>query len=336
MIRFGIIGCGMIANYHAQVISQAKELTLCAVYDISETTAQRFAQTYGCTAVDSLDALLEQVDAAAICLPSDLHYDAVMRCAKAGKHVICEKPIAARVGEAEEMIRCCHEHGVYLSVIFQHRFDPAVQAVRRAMANGDVGKVLWASTRSILYRDPSYFTNTPWHAKFGSGALLNQSIHYIDLLLYLLGDPVSVTGHCAARLHTQNETEDVGLAILNFPDGAPAVIEGTTTAYPGLYNELSIYGENGTFIIRNDALFSYKLKSGNKPEYDELLNPYAVYAAFRDATIDLSGHCRQYEDFAAAIRDNRPPAVSGEEGIRALRLIDAIYTSSKKQQTVAL
>ncbi len=336
VIRIGLIGCGMIGECHADVIERTSGVKLAAVYDLNQASAERFASKYGCKCSQSMSDLLGEVDAVAVCLPSNLHYDAVIEAARAGKHIICEKPIATKVSEAEEMIRCCEENHVILSVVFQHRFDPAVQAVKEALENGELGKILWASSRSVLYRDREYFTKTRWHAQVGSGALLNQSIHYIDLLIYLLGEPISVVGQCSSRLHVENETEDVGLAIVNFANGVPAVIEGTTAAYPGLYNELSVYGENGTFIIRNDALFSYKLKSGNKAKYDELLNPYAVYTLHRDATIDLSAHKKQYQNFVDAICGKSSLAISGEDGSRSLRLIDAIYESSKTNAMIKL
>ena len=125
--------------------------------------------------------------------------------------------------------------------------------------------------------------------------------------------------------------------VINAPDKVkPAVIEGTTAAYPGLYNELSLYGENGSFIIRNDELFSYKLKSGNRREYDAILNPYAVYTAYRDTKIDLSSHRKQYANVADAILGRDKLAISGEEGIRSLKLIQAIYESSEKGQKIYL
>jgi len=326
----------MIGNCHGEVISGNRDMTLTAVYDTRHDASEKLAEKWKCRAAGSMEELFSMVDAVAVCLPSDMHAQAVVQSARAGKHVICEKPVAARVEDAEEMIRCCRENGVLFSVVFQHRFDTAVQAARQAIERGDLGRILWASSRSILYREENYFTNTPWHAKFGSGALMNQSIHYIDLLLYLLGDPVAVQGHCGARLHVKNETEDVGLAIAEFADGAPAVIEGTTAAYPGLYNELSLYGENGSFIIRNDELFSYKLKSGNRREYDAILNPYAVYTAYRDTKIDLSSHRKQYANVADAILGRDKLAISGEEGIRSLKLIQAIYESSEKGQKIHL
>lgn len=335
-INFGIIGCGMIGKHHADVIIQSKNAVLTAVYDVHRESAERFSKEYACLCAKDLDELFDEVDAVAICLPTDLHYDAVIKAASAGKHVICEKPMTSRVSLAEDMIRCCRENNVLFSVIFQHRFDTAVQALKTAIVNGELGKILWASSRSVLYRNQEYFTEKNWRQSFGSGALLNQAIHYIDLLIYLLGDPINVVGQCNSRLHTQNNNEDVGLAIVNFENGVPAVIEGTTTAYPGLFNELSVYGENGTFIIRNDELFSYWLKSGNKREYDELLNPNATYTKFRDANINISSHMKQYEDFINAILTKSTPAVDGDEGIRSLRLIQAIYESSDKKEHVRL
>jgi predicted dehydrogenase len=232
-------------------------------------------------------------------------------------------------------------------VILQHRYDPAVEAVKKSIMRGDIGKLLWASTHCILYRSKEYYTNQKWHSDSGSGALSNQSIHYIDLLIYMMGDAVSVSGTCRNRLNYANipqnvsasdatASEDVGLAIVSFANGAPAVIEGTTAAFPGLYNELSIYGENGTFIIRNDKLFEYKLRSGKCPELDILLDPSAVFTRFRDASIDISSHKAQYSDFADSVLNGRDPSVSGLEARKSLKLINAIYTSSRSEKIIYL
>lgn len=335
-IKFGIIGCGMIGKYHAEAIKQSPNAVLQAVYDTNLESAKRLSEEYACLCATTWDALFQEVDAVAICVPSDCHYDAVIRSARAKKHIICEKPISPLVAEAEEMIQCCQNNNVLLSVVFQHRFDPAVQAVKEAIQSEEIGRVLWASSRSVLYREQTYYTEKAWHRKFGSVALLNQAIHYIDLLVYLLGDPLSVIGQYSNQSHPENENENLGLAIVNFPNQVPAVIEGTTASYPGLFNEISIYGENGTFIIRNDELFSYWLKSGKKQKYEDLLNPNATYTEFRDATIDITAHKKQYCDFINAILSQCRPAITGSEGLRSLRLVQAIYESSDTKRMVGL
>ncbi len=347
-LKFGIIGCGAIGRCHANVITSIDFLELTAVCDTNPIAAAGFAAEFNCKDYTDTDAFLAaDMDAIAICLPPALHCEIVLKAAAAGKHILCEKPLAIEIDDAKQMIACCKQHHVSLGVIFQHRYDEAAIAIMQSIARGDIGRILWASTHCILYRAEEYYTATKWHADAGSGALLNQSIHYIDLLLAMMGKAVSVNGKCLNRLNFANishaadgsdvpGTEDVGLAIVGFEDGAHAVIEGTTTSYPGLYTELSIYGENGTFIIRNDKLFAYELKSGPREEFDRLLDPSAIYTRFRDASVDTASHRAQYLDFCDAIFSGKEPAVNGTEALKSLELIHAIYSSSRSGETVCL
>lgn len=166
--------------------------------------------------------------------------------------------------------------------------------------------------------------------------MINQAIHYIDLLLGIMGDVASVNGTCRTLLHKQIETEDIGIANLEFANGAVGTIEGTTLSYPGLYAELAVFGEKGTAIIRNDYLTFYQFADGPKPEFDALLNPEKANVLNVSPDVDGVSHRRQIEDFVQAVRENREPAVTGEDALKSLAVIKAIYQSSAARQEVKL
>ena len=162
-----------------------------------------------------------------------------------------------------------------------------------------------------------------------------QAIHYIDLLLYVMGNAKSVSAKCRTLAHSQIEVEDIGLANIEFEDGALGAIEGTTCSYPGFYAELAVFGENGTMIIRNDCLIFYQFKDGPKPEYDVALNP-EMANRLDTAMVEADSHRRQFEDFVDAIIEDRDPEVTGEEALRSLKLIHAIYQSSREKKEIYL
>ena len=331
-VRFAIAGCGFIGRLHAGVIDSLDGACVTAALDTSATAAEALARQYGCPWYDNAEEMLKDpnVDAVAICLPSGLHADLTIRAARAGKHVICEKPMDINMERAEEMTAACRENRVKLSVILQHRFDRPVLLLKKAIEQGRMGRLLWGASRTIWYRDDKYYSN-PWRGtrEFdGGGALMCQSIHYIDLLLHIMGNARSVSGKCRTLGHPQIETEDVGVADVEFESGALGTIEGTTVSYPGLYAELALFGEKGTVIIRNDQLFFYRFQDGPQPEFEEALNPDKAAELHTGPEIPDDSHRRQYEDFIRAVRTGAEPAVTGEEAMKSLKLIRAIYRSS--------
>ncbi|MFI3226324.1 MAG: Gfo/Idh/MocA family oxidoreductase [Clostridia bacterium] len=333
-LGFGIIGCGVIGKIHSDVISKLDNAELVAVYSIPVDAAEEFAAGYeGCKCYHTLEEMLADpaIDVVSICTPSGLHYDATIAAAKAKKHVICEKPIDINLEKAKRMVAACEENGVTFSVILQHRFDDPVMALKKAANEGHFGKLLWGASRTIWHRTDEYFDNGwrgTWAAD-GGGALINQSIHYIDLLLNFFGPVKSVSGKCRRTVHHQIETEDLGVATVEFANGAIGTIEGSTACYPGLYTELSIFGEKGSAIIRNDNLIYCKLQ-GEVPEYlaEKITTPDARKEPLGKA------HAKQYSDTIEAILNNKTPSVSGYDSTASLELIKAIYTSSDEKREV--
>lgn len=333
-LGFGIIGCGVIGKVHSNVISGLDNAKLVGVFSLPLDQAEEFAGEYdGCKCYKTLDEMLAdpEIDAVAICTPSGLHYDATIAAAKAKKHVICEKPVDIHLEKAKKMISTCEENGVIFSVILQHRFDPSVMALKKAVDEGHFGKLLWGASRTLWYRSDEYFDNGwrgTWSAD-GGGALINQSIHYIDLLINFFGPVKSVSGKCRKVLHHQIETEDLGVATVEFANGTIGTIEGSTACTPGLYTELSIFGENGSAIIRNDNLVYCNLK-GEIPQY---VSDVLTTVDAKKEPLGMA-HAKQYKDTIDAILSNKKPSISGFDSSASLELIKAIYQSSDEKREI--
>lgn len=338
-IKFGLIGSGAIGKVHAEIINKIPNAKLIAVAGRDDKHAN-YAKSINCDYYKDYNEMLKDpdIDAVTICLPSGMHSEATIAAAKAGKHVMCEKPMDTTVEKGQAMIEACRENNVKLGIIFQHRFDEPIIYLKKAIEEGKLGKILGGSAKNIFYRSEEYYGNS-WRGTWefdGGGALINQSIHYIDLLVHILGDAKSVNGKYGNLLHKQIETEDTGIARVEFENGTFGTIEGTTAVYPGLYAQLSIYGEKGAVIIQNDYLMFYHFKDGKWDEFEKILNPDKAMALDSGPEVDRSSHIRQFEDFVEAIIEDKDPAVNGEEGLKSLRLIKAIYKSSDEGKKVYL
>lgn len=337
-IGYAVLGCGFIGKLHAEVISRLPNAYLAAVCEKNKDVAAEWGLRYGCKAYSDYEELLQDknVDAVSVCLPSGMHCEAVLACAKHKKHVICEKPIDIDVENARKMVDACKENGVTFGVILQHRFDPAILALQDVIEDGKMGRLLWGASRTIWYRDAQYFAN-PWRGTWqydGGGALINQSIHYIDLLLKFFGRVKSVSGKCRTLLHHEIETEDVGVANLEFANGCVGTVEGSTVCYPGLYAELCLFGEKGTAIVRNDHLLFYQLDSGKDARLDAVVDVERANAQHLTAAISDDSHYRQYEDFTNALLEGRQPAVTGVDALHGLTVIRSIYRSSDQKKEI--
>ncbi|WP_320128615.1 Gfo/Idh/MocA family oxidoreductase [uncultured Sphaerochaeta sp.] len=337
-IGFGVIGCGFIGKLHARVIARTKGAKLIAVVDQDEKEAKNVSANFACQFHTDYHTLFSnpEVDAIVICLPSGLHSVVALEAANAKKHILCEKPIDIEVSRAEQMVAAACSNGVAFGCIMQHRFDKPIELLKQYIDSGKLGKVLWGSAKTIWYRDDVYFSN-PWRGTWkydGGGALINQSIHYIDLLLYIMGKPKSVSAKCRTLLHSQIETEDVGVANIEFENGAIGTIEGTTVAYPGLFAELAIYAEKGSVIIKNDELLFYQFMDGKDENFEKLMSPSKANALNVSPDIDEESHARQYQDFVEAIQNGRSPRVTGKDALASLALIKSIYVASDKKEEV--
>jgi UDP-N-acetyl-2-amino-2-deoxyglucuronate dehydrogenase len=332
---FGIIGTGTIAAVHADAIALLPDARLSAVTDVAAGAAAAFAAARGCAAEPSLDALLARrdVEVACVCVPSGLHAEVGVRAAKAGKHLVVEKPIDVTLDAADRLIAAAREAGVTLTVISQHRFDPGVIELKRLIDDGALGALVLGEAATKWYRTQAYYDSAPWRGTWAmdGGALLNQGIHYVDLLRWCMGPPAEVTAVCATQAH-QIEVEDTSLAIVKFASGAVGTIMATTAAFPGFPQRLEITGTEGTVTVEDGQIVRSALRSA-----DASRSPGPASAAAADpAAVDAASHAAQIADLLASVNEGRQPAVSGTSGREALEIVRAVYESSRTGRPVTL
>lgn len=326
-LNFGIIGCGRIAYKHAEAIKKNEKANLLCVCDILEERAAEYKDKYGAEAhFTDYRKMLEYsgLDVVNICTPSGMHAEMGIAAAQAGKHVIVEKPMALSLKDADDLIEACDESGVKLAVCFQNRFNPPVQKLRRALEEGRFGKLTHASAIVRWFRPQDYYDQAPWRGTraMDGGCLMNQSIHNIDLLQWMMGPVESVFGYTATNLR-KIECEDVGVAVLKFKNGALGVIEASTTIYPeNLEETLNIFGEKGTVVLGGIAV--------NKIETWKFADSTDENGAIDQHQQDVPnvygfGHEALVEDFINAVINNSEPYITGREGRNALEIVLSIY-----------
>ncbi len=351
-IGFVVVGCGVIGKTHAEQVSAIEGAKLLGVVDEVPELAQKLAEQYGVPGFSRLeDALaLPGVDVVTVGTPSGLHGEVAVAAARAGKHVIVEKPIEVNLTKADEMIAECRRHGVKLCVISQHRFDPATIEVKRRVTAGELGNMILGEAAVNWYRSQAYYDSGDWRGTWaldGGGALMNQSIHSIDLLQYLMGPVKSVSAHVRTASHERIEVEDVAVAVVEFVDGGVGTIVGTTAAYPGLSTRVECMGTRGTAVIERDRLTHLYIKpeeaaAGGNYGHRGAVNLAAdgvvdaAGAAADPAAISQNAHRAQFLDMIEAVREGREPLVNGEEGRKPLEIILAIYRSAQTGEKVTL
>lgn len=339
ILRFAIVGCGVIAPTHARSIDELPGAQLAAVCDVLPEKARALAQTYPADVYDDYRQMLQRqdIDVVTVLTPSGLHAEIGIAAARAGKHVIVEKPMDVTLEKADALIRACREAGVKLCVISQHRFDPAVAALKQAIDAGRLGQLNFGGSHTKWYRSQAYYDSGSWRGTWaldGGGALINQSIHYVDLLAYMVGPVEEIHAYCAARAHERIEVEDMAVAALKFKSGALGLLEGTTAAYPGFCARLDVYGGEGSVIIENDQVLEWRLRSGEPCPVTAEQTSFIGGTSSKD--IWHHSHRRQIQDMIHAIHEDREPLVNGEEGRRALEIVLAVYESSRTGKTVRL
>jgi predicted dehydrogenase len=343
-IGWGIIGCGVIAPFHARAVAAAGA-RLVAVVDEVEERAAKLGAEFGVEAMTDLAAFLARPDiqAVSLCVPSGLHGALGAQAAEAGKHVLCEKPIEITLAAVDHLIATCRARGVKLGVISQHRFGPSMIRIREALAAGRFGRLLFGGAAIPWYRTQGYYDSGAWRGTWaldGGGCLMNQGVHYIDLLQWVMGPVERVVARAATVAH-QIEVEDLALAILQFRNGALGLIQGTTAIYPGLPERLEIAGEGGTVVLTAGTLTAWEFKDekGEAGAYGSKLAAGGVASATGAAdptAISASTHAAQIADLIAAIREDRDPAIPGEAARRPLELILAIYQSAREGREILL
>lgn len=343
-IRFGIVGTGMIAQTHAAAIAQTAGARLVAVSRADTGRADDAAARFGVPCESDYEALLarDDIDTICICTPSGLHAAQGIAAARAGKHILVEKPMTLTLADADELIAACRASGVLLGVALQRRADPLFQHVRAAITDGAFGRPMLGTVSTPYWRPQSYYDSAAWRGTWaldGGGALMNQGIHLVDLLLWYMGDVAEVQARITTRAHTI-EVEDCVTATLRFADGALGSIAATTAAAPGFPHRVEIYGDHGGVQIEGEQIARWQAANHTPGQAEtrqaEAQAPGAqgAGAGASPTAIGWEGHGRLIGDLVAAINEGRAPLVPGEEGRRSLALVLAVYEAARTGQTV--
>ena len=343
-IGFGIIGCGVIAPLHIRGIKDTPGAKLVAVCDEKIDKAEKLGKEERVDYYTDYQEMLKRPDLKIVCIctPSSLHPAQAIAAARAGKHVLSEKPMAITLDEADKMIATCRKNKVKLGVIFQRRAAPVFKKVKEALNNNELGKLILGDAYIKYYRSQAYYDSASWRGtwKFdGGGALMNQCIHLIDLLQWFMGPVETIYGY-AATLARKIEVEDTSVAVLKFRNGAIGVIEGTTSVFPPTVpHRIELHGEIGSIMIEGEEIRRWVVEEGEgrfSQEKDRLAELKAS-GEFSSQPCDFSlGHIPQIRDMVEAIKEDREPIVNGEEGRKALEIILAIYKSSRTGKPVRL
>ena len=335
VVRFGLVGCGNVSRIHAESIKRIPNAKLVAVMSRTEKKAWNLAREYECDYHTDLESLLKRkdVDAVVILTPNALHADIGIEAARYGKHVVVEKPIDVSLEKAERLIEECDKNDVKLSVIFQRRFSDAARKLKKFLDEGEFGKINFGNALVKWYRTQEYYDSGDWRGTWefeGGGALINQSIHYLDLLIYFIGPVDEVFAYMDTRAH-KIEVEDILVGTLKFRNGALGLIEANTTAYPGFEARLDVYGDEGSAIVVDDELVRLTVKGKidiGSPRTSRNLTGAS------SPTISFELHRRQYEDIVNSIINDKKPAVDGIDGLNTLAVVLALYESAKTGKAV--
>jgi UDP-N-acetyl-2-amino-2-deoxyglucuronate dehydrogenase len=343
-IGFAIVGCGMIARFHARALAEIPDTRLVALVDRHESSTRAMAEQLNldCVLSTDLNAVLARPDVQAVIIatPSGAHLEPALAAAKAGKHIVVEKPMEITGERCDRIIRACDENGVKLCTIFPSRFGDANRALKDAIEAGRFGRLTLSESTCKWWRSQAYYDEGGWkgtRALDGGGALMNQAIHNVDLLLWMMGDVTHISGFTAMLAHERIEVEDTAVACLRFANGALGVIQATTSVYPGLPKTIAVHGDHGTVVIEQDDVLRWELT----PETAEdraikerfAQKTGASGGSSNPASISHVGHARQLADFVRAIQTNTAPLVDGREGRKAVAVIEAIYRSAASGRT---
>lgn len=341
-LRIGIAGCGAISRNHLEAFRALDDVQVVGVCDIDKDRAQQTAQAWGIpSAANTVQELLAlDLDILSVCTPHPTHEEVVLQAAAAGVNVLCEKPIAIDPASAERMVKACDDAGVKLGVLFQRRFWPAAQRIRAAIDDGTLGRPIMGQCSVMLHREPEYYSRDAWRgtwANDGGGVLMTQAIHYIDLLQWFMGDVAEVYGRINTYKHGAHiEVEDSAAAVITFTSGAMATLEASTAVSPSLGVQIRITGETGAsaslteFPEGSDGRVDLWAVGGTvstEPAHPEGVEPNVPLATVNGQLIPH--HATQVSDFVRAVRDGSEPAITGSDATKALRILLAVYESSR-------
>ena len=339
-----LVGSGMISEFQTRAIADVEHAHVVGFFDtVPELAAKRAAQ-FGRKAFATLDALLADpaVDIVSICTPSGAHRDPAVAAARAGKHVMVEKPVEVTPERIDEIIAACRASGVTLGAIFPRRFFDSTRALKQAVDAGRFGALSLADVYIKWYRSQEYYDSGGWRGTWkldGGGALMNQGIHGIDLVQWLMGGVDSVCAHTATLAHERIEVEDTATASVRYRNGALGVIEGSTAAWPGQKIRIEISGSKGHVVMVDETILEWRFaeESPHDAEVRAAFGPRGGLSgggASDPKAIDTEGHRRQFDDFVGAIRAGEKPFCDGVEGRHAVAVITSIYRSAREGRAV--
>jgi len=347
MLGFAIVGCGMIARFHARALADVPGTKVVALVGRNADSAQKMKAELNldCHVSTDLAAVVKRPDVHVVIIttPSGAHMEPAVLAANAGKHVVVEKPLEITLDRCDRIIEACDKNQVNLCTIFPSRFGDANAELKKAVTSGRFGRLTLGETTCKWWRAQSYYDEGGWkgtQALDGGGALMNQAIHNVDLLLWMMGPVATIAGMTATLAHERIEVEDTAVACLRFRNGALGVIQATTSVWPGLPKTICIHGDKGSVVVEQDDLLRWEFQAADSDDesirarFAQKVN--ASGGSSNPASISHVGHARQLADFVSAIETGTSPAVDGREGRRAVEVILAIYESQRTGRVVEL
>ncbi|HSW45985.1 MAG TPA: Gfo/Idh/MocA family oxidoreductase [Phycisphaerae bacterium] len=343
---FGVIGAGMIGNFHADAIKQLPNGKLVGICDTAPGAADKAAAKYGCEAGQDLEKFLSRkdIDVVTIATPSGTHAELAIAAARLGKHCIVEKPLDITLDKIDAAIAAHDKAGTKLGGVFNIRFLKTAQLFKQAVAEGRFGRMTYGMAYGPWWRDQAYYDNGGWRGTWkmdGGGALMNQGIHTIDLLQWLMGPVKRVQAMCSTLAHERIEVEDTGVATLEFASGALGTIACTTSMWPGHFRIVEVSGANGTVAMADQNFFFWQFRD-EKPQDKEVREKYLEFPAVSmgasnpSAGMTADGHRDNFASFLKALDEGRRPEIDGLEARKAVQIILAVYESARTGKPVEL
>lgn len=336
IVNFALIGCGRISANHLDAIENAPHARLVAVCDIIEEKAKTVAEKYACNYYTDFEKMLdnEDVDVCCILTPSGYHAKHGCAVAKRGVNVFCEKPIDVTIEKANTLIECCRQNNVKLGCVFQRRTYDAAIKTKEAIENGWLGKVTIADAYLKYYRDAEYYAADEWRGTLAldGGALMNQSVHGIDMINWIMGGIESVSAECCTYAW-DIEAEDTAVIRVKYKSGAMGVIEGTTTAYPGLETIFAVHGTKGSIVFGDKGFYMWDLSDKSIPMPEITNSMGGANCQYNETNF---GHVYLIEDMALSILEDKEPMISGDEAKKAVNIILSAIRSSEENREIKI
>ena len=342
---FGIVGCGMIAGFHARAIAELRGAKLIACHDAVPASADRLAASTGCRAYHKLDDMLAdpRVTIVTVGTPSGAHLEPAVAAANAGKHVVVEKPLEITLARCDKIIEACRRNKVQLGTIFPSRFHESSIELKRAVEKGRFGRLTLGDAYVKWFRPQSYYDSGAWRGTWeldGGGALMNQAIHSVDLLQWLMGPVAEIRAQTATLAHERIAVEDTAVATLRFASGALGVLEASTAAFPGYLKRIEIHGDAGSAGTEEEDIVKWDFQKPDRRDgqvQQRMQQRTSGGGGASDpSAIGHHGHTLQFRDFLDSIKSGRPPAVDGLEGRKSVEIILGVYLAAETGRAVAL